>query len=133
MRKILMACVIPLVLSACSPMTVREIREQSAPESFIVQKTYQSAYRALLEEMRRCFQIGMITAAYMVQGDLYHDIRKGEISVTLVGALGPMPMLLVDIQEAGPDAARIDVINKPGQTSITPRIQGFFDNVPVCR
>lgn len=132
MIKILMSCVVALALSACAPMTAREIREQSAPESFVIQKNYQATYRLLLEEMRRCFQFGTLGATYIVQGDLYPDIRKGELAVTVVGGLGSMSLLLVDVVESEPNAARIDVINKPGQVSFTPRLKSFFDNVPVC-
>ena len=121
-----------VMLSACTSMSVNEIRADGQRDSFVVPKNYQAAYRPLSEETRRCFQIGMITASWVVHGDLYIDIKRGTITVEMVGGLGTKGLLVVDVSEIDANSARIDIMEPSGQQSITPRIKKFFDGVPIC-
>ncbi|MFT3964110.1 hypothetical protein [Propionivibrio sp.] len=121
------------VVAGCAPMTAREIREQSAPKSFSVGQDYQAAYRSLLEEMRRCFQFGSIGSTWLVQGDLHQDLKKGVIEVTVLSGI-TTTLLVVDVLDAGSGTARIDVMDKPGQSSSFARVRGFAESgTPMCR
>lgn len=132
MKNVLIVTAVALSLSACTSMSVKEIRDAGQKDSFIVKKNYQAAYRPLSEETRRCFQIGLITASWVVHGDLYTDIKRGTITVEMVGGMGTKGLLVVDVSEVDSNSSRIDIMEPPGQQSITPRIKKFFDGVPIC-
>ena len=66
--------------------------------SFTVQENYQPVYRKILAQERKCYQTGMITAQMVVQGDLYHDTKSGEITVALHGGAGVNTYQVIDIE-----------------------------------
>lgn len=74
-----------------------------------------------------------MTASYIVHSELYHDIRKGEIELTLHGGFGAAPQLLIDVVATGDTTSRIDVIDKPGRASSLSLFRAFLiDGKPVC-
>lgn len=64
---------------------------------FVTQENYQPVYRKILEQARKCYQTGLITAQMMVQGDLFHDTRSGTITVALHGGLGVDTYQVIDV------------------------------------
>lgn len=64
---------------------------------FVAPENYQPVYRKTLEQARKCWQTGMITAQMMVQGDLYHDTKSGTITVALHAGYGVDTYQVIDI------------------------------------
>ena len=86
-------------LSGCAPSTAGGVREMG-PErrfAFVAQENYQPVYRKILDQARKCWQTGMITAQMVVQGDLYHDTKSGTITVALHGGLGVDTYQVIDV------------------------------------
>jgi hypothetical protein len=113
-------------------MSVQGIRDTGTKRSFTVGRNYQAAYRILSDEIRRCMQTGMITAAVIVHSDLYTDIRKGVITPTLHGGLGAMPLMVVDVVGLEGETTRIDVINKNANTEDVKAMQAVFSGATLC-
>lgn len=65
--------------------------------SFSAPENYQPVYRKVLEQARKCWQTGAITAQMVVQGDMYHDTRSGTITVALHGGFGVDTYQVIDI------------------------------------
>lgn len=86
-------------LSGCAPTTAAGVREMGAERQvvFVTQENYQPVYRKILEQARKCYQTGLITAQMMVQGDLFHDTRSGTITVALHGGLGVDTYQVIDV------------------------------------
>jgi hypothetical protein len=90
------------VLSACAPATIQGLKAQHAGKlAFEIDQNYQSVYRSIVTQARTCYQAGMITAQMIVQGDLYTDIRSGNVTVALHGGLGIDTYLTIDITAIG--------------------------------
>lgn len=64
---------------------------------FVAPENYQPVYRKALDQARKCWQTGMITAQMVVQGDLYHDIKSGTITVALHAGYGVDTYQVIDI------------------------------------
>ena len=96
-------------LSGCAPSTAAGVREMG-PErryAFIAAQDYQSVYRKILEQARKCYQTGMITAQMVVQGDLYHDTRSGTVTVALHGGLGVDTYQVIDVSAIDESQTRV--------------------------
>lgn len=65
--------------------------------TFVAPENYQPVYRKVLDQARKCYQYGVITAQMMVQGDLFHDTKSGTITVALHGGLGVDTYQVIDI------------------------------------
>ena len=97
-------------LAGCAPATLQGLREKPAGQaSFEVRQNYQRVYRTVINNARRCWQTGMVTAQVVVQGDLYTDIRTAEITVALHGAVGVDTHLGIDIKAIEEDRTEIRV------------------------
>jgi reverse gyrase len=89
--------------------TAQELRDDpSAKIAFDIERNYQPVYRAILERARRCFQFGMITAQMVVQGDLYHDIKSGNVTIALHGGLGVATYVTTDIKAISDTQTRVE-------------------------
>lgn len=86
-------------LSGCAPTTAAGVREMGAERQFVftAHENYQSAYRKILEQARKCYQTGLITAQMVVQGDLFHDTKSGSVTVALHGGLGVDTYQVIDV------------------------------------
>ena len=122
-----------LMLASCMTLSEQGFRDQGVKESFTVQRNYQDAYRGLSAEMKRCYQVGMITASTVVQSELFTDIRKGTITTALSGGFGNKTMLVVDIVSLDDGSSRIDVISNPSKASSFQNVNGFFSGNPMCQ
>lgn len=65
--------------------------------TFVAPENYQPVYRKVLEQARKCYQQGLITAQMVVQGDLFHDTKSGTITVALHGGLGVDTYQVIDV------------------------------------
>ena len=55
---------------------------------YIVEENYQQLYRRALNISKQCYETGMITASMVADGNLYTDIKEGEVYIYLLGGLG---------------------------------------------
>lgn len=83
----------------CAPSTAAGVRKMGAERQFkfIVSENYQPVYRKILDQARKCYQTGLITAQMVVQGDLFHDTKSGTVTVALHGGLGVDTYQVIDI------------------------------------
>lgn len=82
----------------CAPSTVQGLRDDPAGKiSFEVDQNYQDVYRKILTPARDCYQTGLITAQQVVQGDLFTDTRRGNVTVAMHGGAGVATYLTIDI------------------------------------
>lgn len=96
---VLILSIISLSLTGCAPSTAGGVRAMGPTRQveFVAPENYQPVYRKTLEQARKCWQSGMITAQMVVQGDLYHDTKSGTITVALHGGLGVDTYQVIDI------------------------------------
>ena len=88
------------LLSGCAPSTIQGLRDSPAGVlMFEVNENYQSVYRKIITPARDCWQQGasLLTAQTDVQGELYSDIRKGNVTVTMRGPAGAHTFLTIDV------------------------------------
>ena len=101
-----------LLLSlGCAPATVQGLRENhSGKMVFEVNQNYQPVYRIILEQSRNCWQgSSVLSAPGTVQGDLYHDTRRGNISVAQHNPIyGILIWMAVDISAVGDNTTRVE-------------------------
>lgn len=109
MKNPLAIFVLAIALVGCAPATLEGVRKMGPDRSyaFTAAQNYQQVYRTVLDQARKCYQTGMITAQMVVQGDLYHDIKSGTISVALHGGLGVDTYQVIDISETGENETKI--------------------------
>lgn len=100
---------ITAVLPACAPSTAGGVRAMGPARqvSFVAPENYQAVYRKVLEQERKCYQGGMITAQMVVQGDLYHDTKSGTVTVALHGAAGVDTYQVIDITAIDDNRTRV--------------------------
>lgn len=87
------------MLNGCAPSTAMGVRqmEQERQYVFVAPENYQPVYRKIIDQARKCYQTGMITAQMVVQGDLYHDTKSGTVTVALHGGLGVDTYQVIDV------------------------------------
>ena len=93
----------------CAPSTAAGVRSMGPERQFvfIAPENYQPVYRKVLDQARKCFQMGLITAQQVVQGDLYHDTRSGTITVALHGGLGVDTYQVIDVSAIDDNQTRV--------------------------
>lgn len=136
MKKNLTTLFIVLLVSGCAPATIDGLRKDHANQiSFHVNENYQPIYRKVLSMARQCYQTGMITAQLVVQGDLYHDIKSGSVTVALHGGFGVETHLVVDIDAIDEGASKITVYNAlPSWNSASQAVREWVeDGATECR
>lgn len=110
--KTMFVILIALSSVACAPATIEGLRKDHANSyTFEVGENYQPIYRKILSTARKCYQTGMITAQMVVQGDLYHDIKSGNVTVALHGGFGVDTHMTIDISALNDEKTRIVVFN----------------------
>jgi outer membrane biogenesis lipoprotein LolB len=85
------------------------VGETDRTQSTVVQRPYQEVYRDARQYAKECFQAGLITAEMKVDADLFTDIKRGEIRIYLMGALGKQDQFEVDIEAQSKDGAKLTV------------------------
>jgi len=110
--KIIVTICITLFIVACAPATIEGLRKNHANSyTFEVNENYQPVYRKILSVARKCYQGGMLTAQMMVQGDLYHDIKSGNVTIALHGGLGVDTHITIDVSALKKEKTKIVVFN----------------------
>lgn len=89
-QKILYASVIGFLLSGCAASSFNEMKRDSGvtKESFQINQNYQALYKYGLEKSKECYDFGLITAAYITDGQLYTELKEAEITNYMMGGLG---------------------------------------------
>lgn len=113
-----------LTLSGCAPSTAGGVREMGPHRQymFVAPENYQPVYRKILDQARKCYQTGMITAQMVVQGDLFHDTKSGTITVALHGGLGVDTYQVIDLSAINEQQTKVvghysvGPVDKYGQT-----------------
>lgn len=108
MKKILIFAVL-VALVGCTPATQEGVRALSPDRSvvFVANDNYQAVYRRILEQERKCYQVGMATGQLIAQGDIYTDIKSGAISLTSYSGLGVNIIQLIDVSFINENTTKI--------------------------
>ena len=115
LHKIIALFLACLQTAACAPTTMQDVREKHSGEyTFAVHEPYQKVYRTILYQARKCFATGMITAQMVVDGDLFTDLKTGNVSVALHGGAGVNTFLVIDIKESTDMSTAVTVYNSVG-------------------
>jgi len=94
-------------LSACAPATVEGLRqEHAAHRTFEIDRNYQTVYRAILDQTRKCFAGGRV-----VEGDLYTDRKSGHVALVMFG--DREVLMAADIVAQGDGRSKVDVYAAP--------------------
>jgi len=106
---ILLAITVSAFLSGCAPSTAGGVREMGPAHqyAFVSPENYQQVYRKVLNQARKCYQTGMITAQMVVQGDLFHDTKSGVITIALHGGLGVDTYQVIDLNAIDEKQTRV--------------------------
>jgi len=120
---------VPLLLAAlgiagCAPSTAGGVRELGTDRryTFEAEQNYQQVYRKVLANARKCYQTGLITAQMVVQGDLYHDTKTGEITVALHGGFGVDTYEVIDIAAIGDSRTKIVGYRSIGPVTVSEQL-----------
>jgi hypothetical protein len=95
----------------CAPATVQGLRENSSGKYvFEINQNYQAIYRTILVQSRNCFQgSGLLGMADVVQGDLYNDIKAGNISIAHHNPMyGINTWIAIDISALDNNATKVE-------------------------
>ena len=98
MRNFVIGLVLLVAGAGCAPATIQGLRDNHGGRyEFIANENYQSVYRKVLYQARNCHQAGGIGAQWVVQGDLFHDLKSGNVTFALHGVLSVSTILTVDV------------------------------------
>ncbi|WP_345195012.1 BPTD_2524 family lipoprotein [Kistimonas scapharcae] len=101
-----------VLVAGCAPSSHQALtRDYADRQQYTVNENYQSVYRRIQANARRCYETGLITAQMQVRSDLYTDIREGVISVVLSGGLGIDTYLGIEVKAIDDDHTRVTVYN----------------------
>lgn len=106
--KLQVLIIIFFLLGGCAPGTAQGLRDKySGKFVFKVDENYQSVYRKIVTQARNHFQTGLITAQMVVQGDIYTDIKSGNVTIALHGGLGVDTYMTIDINALSDNQTRV--------------------------
>ena len=100
---------IGLILSACaSTVSVTDLRQVNEGTTTVaVELTYESAYRIVAAESRRCFERTLPGATVTVRTDLYSESKTAEISVAGALMSSNIAEIVFDIRATGPTTSEV--------------------------
>jgi hypothetical protein len=106
---VLAISVVAVLLSACaSTVSVADLRTVNEGSSVLnIPMTYESAYRIIAGESRRCFERNFSAGTVNVRADLYGESKTGEISIA--GALMTSSVAEVLIEIRAVDAKTTEI------------------------
>jgi hypothetical protein len=114
-----------VVLAGCFASTPKQFEEVArSVVTLDVASNYQATYRKVLTNARQCWSVGMIGGAMVVTGDLYTDIRSGQIQVGVHGGLGIMLDAVFDIKAVDEGNTRV-VVSQRYEHSTTQEQSGL--------
>lgn len=98
------------LLAGCFASTPKQFEEVAKSKTTLtVESNYQAAYRKVVTLARECWAAGMISGSMGVTGDLYTDIRTGQIQVGVHGGLGIMLLGVIDFQALSDSSTRVTI------------------------
>jgi hypothetical protein len=107
--KSLFVALVFAALTGCAPETVADLRNKHAGKlTFEIEKNYQPVYRSIIERARSCFEGAAIAAQEIVQGDLYTDLRSGNVSVAMQSIGGVNNYLTIDITALSDNSTKVE-------------------------
>ena len=115
--------VVLFLLTACAPSTVKALKDDpSGRISFDVPLNYQGVYRTVLERAQTCYTSGLITAYTTAQGNLYSDIKEGDVSIETHGGLGISVYAAINIKSVSENETRVTTFYASSTWKNTPDI-----------
>lgn len=107
------------LLASCAPSTAAGVRAlgESRQFTFTAPENYQAVYRKVLEQSRKCWQGGLITAQMVVDGDLYTDTKSGTVTVALHGGLGVDVYQVIDVSLVSENESEIKAYYPRGRVA----------------
>ena len=104
------------LLSSCSP-SPQELREQESGKqvTFTAPENYQSVYRKILIQARKCYQTvsTFSTENVEVDGDLFNDTKSGSITVIKLTGGRRYTEVLIDISAIDDQQTKVDIYFQP--------------------
>ena len=109
MTRLLAILTTGLLLSACaSTVSVTDLRNVNEGSTTVaVEMTYDSAYRIVAAESRRCFERTLPGATVTVRTDLYSDTKTAEISIAGALMTSNIAEIVFDIRSTGPTTSEV--------------------------
>jgi hypothetical protein len=97
----------------------QEVRESAVKYAFNAPENYQSVYRKVLKQARSCYETyyqgGMATLIYTeVEGDIFHDIKSGTITVSFNTGYGQHTEKVIDISAIGETETKVEAYYQEG-------------------
>lgn len=130
---LLMAAAIQL--SSCAPRTVEAVRANYAAKyEYDVAENYQYVYKRVLEKAKKCHERGRIGAQTFVEGNLYSEMKSGDITVSVRGGFGVDIYLSINVRGLDDHNSRVQVYSGLAAANKGARaVRGWvFDNSDEC-
>ena len=111
MTRFLVSLPVTLLLTACaSTVSVADLRKTNEGSSKVnTDMSYDSAYRIVAAESRRCFERTMPGATVNVRTDLYSDSRSAEISIAGALMSSSIAEIVFDIRATGASTSEVTI------------------------
>lgn len=127
MRHVAFTLAASILLAGCFASTPKQFEEVARSVTTIdVAANYQATYRKVITNARQCWSVGMIGGAMVVTGDLYTDIRSGQIQVGVHGGLGIMLDAVFDIKAVDEGNTRVVISQRYEQSHYTKAIRAWL-------
>lgn len=85
-----------LTLASCSSLS--DVKNSDNQYSFDTNDNYQKVYRNIEQISKQCWEGKATTADYVVDAELYNELGTGEVTLKLVGMVGPAYYVDVEIK-----------------------------------
>lgn len=120
-------------LSGCAtnPSEVRNAGPEHRSQ-FVVQQGYLDTYRAILDRQRACEQANLVTAQWIVQGDVYADTKSGTITAALHGAFGVQTDTVIDVKAASDASTDVVISTKQNADKYAARVRKWIAGSRNC-
>ena len=134
MLRLLITLITPLIFLGCAPSTFQEMksREDTKKMSFSVNENYEYFYKKSLQRAKECYEFGMITAAFIVDGQLYNNTKEAEISVSLMGGLGRSVHNGATIKGPNDNLTEVELFSYFGVSHLEKMKRIFTDDTYKC-
>lgn len=92
-------------LAGCAPNTVKGVKDSAAGTvKFHTAQNYQKTYKTILDQARECYSGALLLGGTRVDGDLFSELRRGEVAVAAEGLAGQNVYLVAEVSAAGDGA-----------------------------
>ena len=88
MKKLFVAWIM-ILLTGCAASSYQALQNDPAvKDQFVIDRNYQAVYRDVLSAARQQYQGALMGGSMNVNGQLYTDIKTGEIDISISGMAG---------------------------------------------